>query len=73
MVGPAYTLAVDGRELLFDREADAFAAAAQEFDARGETLEISLAMSGWIYIDPRQMRHWWKMKREGTYYRDIPY
>jgi hypothetical protein len=73
MADLAYTLAVDGREVLFDLEADAFAAAATEFDARGENLEISIAMDGCIYIGPLQMRHWWKMKRDGTRYPDIPY
>lgn len=73
MTDHAYTLAIDGRELLFDLEADAFAAAAEEFDALGENLEISIAMGGCVYIGPLQMRHWWKMKRSGTSYRDIPY
>jgi len=73
MVDPSYALAIDGRELLFDLEAEAFAAAAREFGARGENLEISIAMGGYVYIGPLQMRHWWKMKRSGAYYRDIPY
>lgn len=73
MADPSYMLAIDGREFLFDLEAEAFAAAAKEFDARGENLEISIAMGGAVYIGPLQMRHWWKMKRAGTYYRDIPY
>lgn len=73
MAEHAFTLAVDGRELLFDREVDAFSAAAKEFDTRGESLEISVAMGGAVYIGPTQMRHWWKMKRQGTTYPDIPY
>lgn len=73
MAPPPYTLAVDGREVLFDIEAEAFAMAANEFDVRGENLEISIAMGNRVYVGPLQMRHWWKMKRDGTYYRDIPY
>ncbi|HML29125.1 MAG TPA: hypothetical protein PKE16_09850, partial [Hyphomicrobium sp.] len=71
MVNSAYTLAINGRELPFDLEVDAFAAAAKEFDTRGEGLEISIAMGGAVYIGPLQMRHWWKMKRQGTPFRDI--
>ncbi len=58
MADPEYTLAIDGRILLFDIEAAAFAAAAKEFDTRAENLEISMAMGGWVYIGPLQMRHW---------------
>lgn len=73
MTDHTFTLAIDGCELFFIREADAFAAAATEFDARGENLEISIAMGGCVYVGPLQMRHWWKMKRSGGHYRDIPY
>ncbi|CCB64718.1 MULTISPECIES: hypothetical protein [unclassified Hyphomicrobium] len=73
MALPSYTLTIDGREVSFDIEAEAFAMAASEFDARGDKLEISIAMGDCVYIGPLQMRHWWKMKREGVYYRDIPY
>jgi hypothetical protein len=73
MAEHAFTLAIGGRELLFDLEADAFAAAANEFDIRGESLDISIAMGGAVYIGAPQMRHWWKMKRQGTHYPDIPY
>jgi len=73
MADHAFTLAINGRELMFNLEADAFEFAATEFDARGESLEISIAMGSCVYIGPAQMRHWWKMKRSGTYYRDIPY
>ena len=68
-----YTLTVDGRETKFASEADAFLAAAGEFDTHGPSLKISMKMNGWQYIGPAQMRHWWSEKRQGRYYPDIPY
>jgi hypothetical protein len=67
-----YTLTVDGRETNFASEADAFSAAASQFDMHGP-LNISMKANGWQYIGPAQMRHWWSEKREGRYYPDIPY
>ncbi|MFA5958058.1 hypothetical protein [Hyphomicrobium sp.] len=73
MTNSEVTLSVDGRDTVFHLETDAFAAAAREFEVRGEQLEISVKMGGRVYVGPQQMRHWWAMKREGKYYGDIPY
>ncbi len=73
MTDPEFTLTVDGRDTSFQSEGAAFAAAARAFDRHGEQSEISMKMGGRVYIGPPQMRHWWVMKREGKYYRDIPY
>jgi hypothetical protein len=68
-----YTLTVDGRETTFASEADAFSAAASQFDIHGPLLSISMKANGWQYLGPAQMRHWWSEKKAGRYYPDIPY